>query len=105
MHGKKQIYWDVDSYLHIVMRHVKDYQVGNFKKKTPFSYKVGDLKTLIEKVIQRVEDEIRIHFSNNPDSEFSRHGNWAVEFNGDHYNLKIDTKGRLVQFHSVGDRS
>lgn len=105
MHGKKQIYWDIDSYLHIVMRHVKDYQVGNFREKTPFSYKAEDLKTLIEKVIQRVEDEIQKHFSDNPNSEFTRHGNWAVEFNGDHYHLKIDTKGRLVQFHSVNDKS
>lgn len=104
MHGKKQIYWDIDTYLHIVLRHVKDYQVGNFREKTPFSYKTEDLKTLIEKVIQRVEHEIQIHFSESPSCEFIRHGDWAVEFNSDHYNLRIDASGRLTQFHSVGTR-
>ena len=105
LHSKKQIYWDIDTYLHIVLRHVKDYQVGNFREKTPFSYKTEDLKTLLEKVIQRVEHEIQIHFFENPSCEFNRHGDWAVEFNGDHYNLRIDTSGRLVQFHAVGNHN
>lgn len=104
MYGKKQIYWDIDSYLHIVMGHVKDFQVGNFKNKTPFSYKADDLKILIEKVIQCVESEIQTYFSDNPSANFRRSGSMGVEFNGDHYNLIIDTTGRLVQFHPVGDR-
>jgi hypothetical protein len=104
MHGKKQIYWDVDSYLHIVMRHVNDFQVGNFKNKNHFSYKAEDLRILIEKVIQRVESEIQAFFSDNPRDNFRRAGSMSVEFNGEHYNLIIDITGRLVQFHPVGDR-
>jgi hypothetical protein len=102
MHGKKQIYWDIESYLHIVMRHVREYQLGDFKRKTPFPYKAEDLETLIEKILKSVEDEIKVHFSDHPSTEFYRCGNMGIEFNGDHYHLRIDTKGRLVQFHAVG---
>jgi hypothetical protein len=103
MHGKNQVYWDVDSYIHIALRHLKDYQIGGFKEKTSFPYKAIDLKPLIEKVIQRVEAEVTTHFSSNPTSDFTRHGKMAIFYNGDHYHLRISANGRLVQFHSVGN--
>lgn len=102
LHGKRQIYWDVDSYIHIVMRHIKGYQLGSFKDKTPLPYKVEDLKMLIEKVLKCIGGEYQLHFSDNPDSNFSRNGSMAVVFNGDHYHLKINPNGRLAQFHTVG---
>ena len=99
LHGKNQVYWDVDSYVHIALRHVKDYQVGNYKDKTPFPYRAGDLKSLIEKVLQRVEDEVKEHLAKEPSRDFTRHGKMAVFYNGDHYHLRINTDGRLTQFH------
>ena len=101
MHGKKQVYWNIDSYIHIALRHLKDYQIAGFKSKTHFPYKAKDLKSLIEKVLQRVEDEIKTHFSSKPDSDFTRHGKMAIFYNGDHYHLRINASGRLVQFHTV----
>lgn len=101
LHGKKQIYWDINSYLHIVMRHIKDYQIGKFKKKTPFPYKKEDLNNLIEKVIQCIEVEYKDHVLKNPNSNFVRQGAMAVFFNGDYYNLRIDPTGRLIQFHAL----
>lgn len=102
MHGENQVYWDVDSYIHVALRHLKDYQVGGFKSKTPFSYKAKDLKSLIEKVLKRVEAEIAAHFSAAPAGDFVRHGKMAIFYNGDHYHLRISAGGRLVQFHAVG---
>lgn len=101
LHGKKQIYWNLDSFIHILMRHVKDYQLGNFKKKTPFSYKEKDLKDLIEKVLACVKEEYKEHILKKPGSLFSRQGRWAVLFNGDYYNLRIEPDGRLSQFHPL----
>ena len=101
MHGKNQVYWDVDSYIHIALRHLKDYQIGGFKSKTPFSYKAKDLKSLIEKVLTRVEAEIVAYFSSTPAGDFTRHGKMAIFYNGDHYHLRISASGRLVQFHTV----
>ncbi len=103
LHGKKQVYWDLDAFIHIFMRHVQSYQLGNFKNKTAFSYKESDLKDLIEKVLGCVEDEFEEHTIKRPDSMFTRQGRRAVFFNGDHYNLRIESDGRLSQFHPKGE--
>ena len=86
------------------MRHIKEYQLGNFKEKTPFPYKASDLKRLIEKVLDCVQDEFEVHKSERPDSYFTRRGSMAVVFNGNHYNLTIDPRGRLDQFYTVSER-
>lgn len=101
LHGKKQIYWNLDSFVHILMRHVKNYQLGNFKVGTPFSYQEKDLKDLIEKVLTCIKEEYKEHILKKPDSLFSRQGRQAVLFNGDYYNLRIEPDGRLSQFHPL----
>lgn len=104
LHGKTQIFWDLDSYLHIVLRHVEDFQVGAFLEKSPIPYRAQDLKALIEKVLSSIDDEIEHHFRENGPSVFRRSGKMAAEFNGDYYHLRIDDDGRLVQFHPAGKR-
>ncbi|WP_161911727.1 hypothetical protein [Janthinobacterium sp. Ant5-2-1] len=99
MHGKKQVFWDLQSYLHIVMRHIDAYQVGNFKGKTVLPYELTDLKNLIEKVLDSIREELALHFETNS-GEFVRSGRMAVLFNGDYFILRIDPNGRLCQFYS-----
>ena len=101
LHGKKQVFWNIDSYIHIVARHIKDYQLGDFKDKSQIPYKVDDLKSLIEKVISSIDKEYEEHIQSNPQSNFTRQGKMAVFFNDDHYNLRIAPNGRLVQFYAV----
>jgi len=105
LHEKKQVYWDVESYIHITLRHIKNYQIGDFKQKTPLPYKATDLKSLIEKVLTCVEDELKHHLSENTGKNFKRHGSMGIMFNGDHYNLDIEPNGRLVQFHTVSQKT
>ena len=102
MYGEKQVFWDLDSYIHIALRHLKDHQLGSFGLKTPFPYMSNDLKSLVEKVLSRIEEEIRQYLMSSPGSDFTRHGKMAVFYNGDHYNLRINPEGRLAQFHMVG---
>lgn len=102
MHGKKQVYWDLDSYIHIALRHLKDHQLGNFALKTPFLYRSNELESLIKKVLSRLEEEIRQYLTSSPESDFTRNGKMAVFYNGDHYHLRINPEGRLAQFHMVG---
>ncbi|MCI5161923.1 MAG: hypothetical protein D3917_07845 [Candidatus Electrothrix sp. AX5] len=97
----KLIYWNIDSYIHIALRHIKEYQTGNYKEKASFSYKAEELKILIERVLTSIEDEITDHFSQESFNEFSRHGKMAVFYNDDYYHLRINTEGRIVQFHPV----
>ncbi len=103
LHGKNQVYWDIDSYIHIALRHIKDYQLGNYKNKTPLPYKAVDLESLINKVLYQVKAEIEHHLSKELNNDFSRHGEMGIFYNGDHYNLRINTEGRLTQFHSCGE--
>lgn len=102
LHGKQQVYWNLQSYLHISLRHIKYFQLGTLRQKTPFVYRASDLSSLIEKVIRCVEDDLRIYLSSDPDRPFKRHGKMAIEFNGDYYHLFIEPSGRLAQFHMVG---
>jgi hypothetical protein len=99
LYGKKQIYWDIQSYLHIVLRHVKQLQIGTFKAKSSFPYKHKDLEVLIEQVLGRIEDEIRNHFEKNPEREFRRAGKMSVLFNNDYYSINIDRNGRLTNIY------
>lgn len=78
LNGKIQIYWDVDSYIHIVMRHFQRYQLGSFTSKTAFSYKVDELETLIEQVLAVVKVEYESHISKKPESDFTRKGKWLL---------------------------
>ena len=77
MHGKQQIYWDLHSYLHIALRHIKDFQLGRFEEKTPFVYKADDISDLIEKVLKCVEDDLRTSLANR--KAFKRHGSMATK--------------------------
>jgi hypothetical protein len=105
INGKKQVYWDLEGYLHIAMRHVREMQLGCFRGKTPFPYRAADLETLVEQVLGQIDGEIHQHFAKPPPiTSFGRHGKVAVYFNGDYFNVKIDPDGRLVSFHVTAQR-
>ena len=90
LYGRKKVYWDAKSYLHIVLRHVKQLQIGTFKKKSPFPYKFEELRLLVEQIIRSIEGEIQRFFAECPNKEFKRVGSMSIFFNGDHYCLQID---------------
>jgi hypothetical protein len=99
VHGKNQVFWDLQSYLHIVMRHIDTYQVGSFKGKSVLPYELADLKDLIEKVLDCIREELALHFATNS-GEFVRSGRMAILFNGDYFILRVEPNGRLSQFYS-----
>jgi len=99
LYGKKPIYWDIESYLHIVVRHVKQLQFGNFKTKSSFPYKYKELEALIEQVLRKIEDEIERHFDERPGNDFKRVGKMSVSFNNDYYCVQISQQGRLVNIY------
>lgn len=102
--GKHQVYWTLESYAHIALRHVKGLQVGQFTDRTVFPYRAEDLKALVEKVLGCVEEEIAHHHKSNPGRPFYLVGSRCVYFNGDYYALRIDPSGRLVNFHRCAPR-
>ena len=100
LHGKMQVYWDVDSYIHFTMRHYKKYQLGRYKGKTPLSYKIEELEILIEQVLKIIKEEYHSQIILAPKKDFTRKGKMAIEFNGNHYALQIAPDGRLERFHA-----
>lgn len=101
---KPGIWWDVERFLHIYIRHYADLQPdGRFKNKTVFQYEYEDIKCIICNVIESVEKEIEDWFKHNPNKTFKRIGNQAIYYNGNYYRIDIESSGRLLTFHPYND--
>jgi len=60
---------------------------------------MNDLKTLIQKLLDLIEEEIEEHFRINKNKKFYRSGKRAIYFNKDYYSLDIDTDGKIISFY------
>lgn len=99
----KSIWWDLERFLHIVIRHTADLQSGSYKEKTIFQYEFSDIRNLIISVITSAQKEIEEEFKLNPNKNFKRQGKRAVYFNGNYYRVEIEASGRLLTFHPYND--
>lgn len=98
--GKIPIYIDLDSYLHIYMRHVEGMQVtAHFEEKDNFQCVEEDVLTVIEKVIEDLNYDIQQFFEINPQKRYSRYSEQSAYFEGDYYTLHIEPSGRINTFH------
>lgn len=94
------IYWDVRSFCHIYLRHVKETQVGgNSANKSVITYQYDEIKRLIQQVLKSVQNEIEKHYKKNGNKGFKRVGRRAIYFNGEYYYVYIDENGRLESFY------
>lgn len=98
--GKKAIYLDVDRYLHVHMRHVEEMKINKqFAHKSNFQWNEEDVLMVIEKVIEKIGDEIQEFFEKNPGKRYSRYSRKSVYFEGDYYTLHIEPTGAISTFH------
>lgn len=80
---KYNVYWDIDSFYHIYLRHVKEIKVeGNSSTKSIIPYKYEEIKRLIDQVLKSIKDEIKDHFSKGKRKRFFRSGERSVYYNG-----------------------
>lgn len=101
---KKPIWWDIERFLHIYLRHIAELQPdGKFKDKTNFQYEYKDIRNLICRVIESVGNDIKEEFKANPSKNFNRQGRRAVYYNGNYYKVEIESSGRLLTFHPYND--
>lgn len=102
--GSKNIWWNVDRFLHIVVRHSFDLQYAKYKDKTSFQYKgLRSVKDLIKAVIESIKEDIKEEFLVNPNKNFNRQGKRAVYYNGNYYKVEIEPSGKLLTFHPYND--
>jgi len=98
--SKYPIYIDLDSYLHIYMRHVEEFQVTkHFEDKDNFQWNEEDVFTVMGHVLKAVEKEYDIFREKNPNKRYSRYGDYSMYFEGDYYTFHIETNGRISTFH------
>ncbi|MGE4346151.1 MAG: hypothetical protein AB7D46_01930 [Flavobacteriaceae bacterium] len=96
----KVIFIDINSYLHIYTRHVEEMKINNqFEHKDNFQWKEEDVFTVIEKVIEKADDDIQDFFTKNPNSRYSRYGDHSIYYEGDYYTFHIEKDGRISTFH------
>lgn len=98
--SKYPIYIDLDSYLHIYMRHVEEFQVSkHFEHKDNFQWNEEDVFSVMGHVLKEVEEEYVEFRQKNPDKRYSRYGDYSMYFEGDYYTFHIETNGRISTFH------
>lgn len=100
--GKYAIFLDLDSYLHIFMRHVEEMKVNkHFSHKDNFQWNLDDVMTVIKHVIHEIENQIQEFFENNKGKQFRIYGEHAVYYQGDYYAVYIDPNGRLESLFKI----
>lgn len=99
-HTKIPVWWNLERFLHIFVRHVSEVQVGErFEVKTRFQYKLKDIRGLLKIIIDQLTTEINQHFEKHPDKDFKRQGSMSIYYNGDYYAIHIRTDGLLMTFY------
>jgi hypothetical protein len=98
--GKFPIYIDLDSYLHIFMRHVEEFKVNeHFEHKDNFQWDEENVFYVMREVILSIQDEYQDFKKNNPEKRYSRYGDYSLYFLGDYYTFHIEPDGRVSTFH------
>jgi len=96
------IYLDWKGYIHVFIRHVKEFAVGErFAEKDKLLWHPKDVIPVIRKVISEVDSEIQKFWNENPTSRFSKYGVQSLYFEGDYYTFHLEADGRISTFHSV----
>ncbi|WP_319482900.1 hypothetical protein [uncultured Draconibacterium sp.] len=98
--GQNPIYLDIDSYLHIYMRHVEEYKVNeHFEHKDNFQWNEGDVFVVMKHVIEQIDEDYQEFRKSNPEQRYSKYGSQSVYFEGDYYTFHIEPNGRISTFH------
>lgn len=92
---------DFKGFMHVVFRHCTICKIGNNNlAKSRIPYKLSDIEDLIKSCLHLLEDDINNHFTKHPKKRFSRYGDKLIRFNGDYYEIHINTKGIIETFYN-----
>ena len=96
-----KIVLDFKGFMHVAFRHCKVFNIGtNNVAKSRIPYELSDLKGLIKSCLHLLKDEINDHFKRYPDKRFSRFGDMLIRYNGDYFEIHINTKGIIETFYN-----
>lgn len=95
---KACVYWDFERFIHIFLRHNPDFFISTIKKGqgTHFQYRFKDIFRVAKIVLEQLRDAINAKLKTG--KPFVINGHY---YNGNHYQVRVDTDGRLMQFHPL----
>lgn len=97
--GKHLLYLDLDGFLHIYLRHVKDLTIGGFySERTKFRLEENDVLPVMNQVLSNIDDEYQLFRESNPTRKYRRYSDEAIYFNGDYYRVDVGTDGNVETF-------
>lgn len=98
--GRFPIFLDLDSFLHIYMRHVEEFKVSeHFEHKDNFQWDEEDVLVVMKQVIKDINEEYQKFRDQKPTFRFSKYGSQSLYFQGDYYTFHIENDGRISTFH------
>lgn len=96
--SKHPVSLDLSRFLHIFLRHFKDFQVGDWReKKTSFQYNFDDTKRVIQNVIKNLQKDIDEKIDQG--KEFRIYDLKAHYYDGTYYCVHINKEGQLLSFY------
>lgn len=103
--GKHLLYMDLDSFIHIYLRHVEELKNNQiYEERTKFQLREEDVMIVIEHVLYELNDDYQHFKDEHPNWEYRKYSNQAYYYNGDYYAIRIDANGQLTTFYKLGDR-
>lgn len=96
-----KIILDFKGFMHVVFRHCYLCNIGeNNIDKSRIPYELSDIKDLISSCLHLLKKDIDNHFTKYPDKRFSRFRDRLIRFNGNYYEIHINTKGLIETFYN-----
>jgi ribosomal small subunit protein bTHX len=96
-----KIILDFKGFMHIVFRHCNICNIGKYNEdKSRIPYELMDIKDLVKSCLHLLAQDIDSHFAKNPNKRFSRYGDRLIRFNGDYYEIHINTNGVIETFYN-----
>ncbi|MBS1511020.1 MAG: hypothetical protein JST86_09275 [Bacteroidetes bacterium] len=95
---KACIYWDFERFIHIFLRHYPDFFVPASTKGQGkhFQYYFQDIQRVAKIILNQLKDKINGKLESG--NQFTINGHY---YNGNHYQVRIDPDGKLMQFHPL----
>ncbi|WP_293744884.1 hypothetical protein [uncultured Pedobacter sp.] len=96
---RHHIYWDFERFIHIYLRHYKSFLINESSKGqgTGFLYTIKDIRRIINIVIEQNQQSIEERLDQG--KGFHIQNDNGYYYNGNYYSFKIDSDGKLMQFH------
>jgi hypothetical protein len=96
---RHHIYWDFERFIHIYLRHYKNFLINESSKRqgTGFQYTIKDIRHIINIILEQNQQAIEERLDQG--KGFHIQNDKGYYYNGNYYSFKIDSDGKLMQFH------